>query len=78
MFMYLLLFIYIVCAYAYAHKESADLAVAHYSWGLRMPLEINNNETYADMTNCLPRNGKASVLVIPVGIYRYFGFSNKR
>ncbi len=43
-----------------------------------MPLEINNNETYADMTTCPLRNSKASTNVIPVGIYRYFGFSNKR
>ena len=42
-----------------------------------MPLEINNNETYADMTNHLPRIGKVGMNVIPVGIYRYFGSSNK-
>ena len=33
---------------------------------------INNNETYADMTNRLPRIGKVGTKVIPVGIYCYF------
>ena len=36
--------------------------------------QINNNETYADMTNRLPRNGRFGTKVIPVGVIAYFAF----
>ncbi len=42
----------------YIYAKSADFAIAHLrarTFALS-PKSINNNETYADMTNCLLRN----------------------
>lgn len=33
--------------------------------------QINNNETYADMTNRLPKNGKFGTKVIPIGAHLF-------
>ena len=33
--------------------------------------QINNNETYADMTFCSPGNGKQSMIVIPIGAHLF-------
>ena len=45
----------------YIYAKSADFAIAHLrarTFALS-PKSINNNETYADMTNCLLRNSKS-------------------
>ena len=41
--------------------------------GLRITFRVNKQqETYADMTNRLPRYSKTGIIVIPIGIYCYF------
>ncbi len=53
-------------------RKGADIAIAYLrvrAFELYPKSQTNNNETYADMTTRLLRNSKASMKVIPVGIY---------
>ena len=56
-------------------QKSADLRWLFTKRGLRMPIKSNKQqETYADMTTHYTDCRCSMDIVIPIGIYCYFGF----